>query len=48
MIYIDKKFNPVAIINLLDVLSWGIDAATSAITKPEFKFYEFELHQIEK
>ena len=48
MIYIDKKFNPVAIINLLDVLSWGIDAATGAITKPEFKFYEFEFNQIEK
>ena len=39
---IHKKFNAVAVLNLTDVLSWGIDAATGAMMKPEFKFYEFE------
>ncbi len=38
-IIINKNFNAVSVINLLDVLGWGIDAATGAITKPEFKFY---------
>ena len=33
-----RAFNAVSVINLLDVLGWGIDAATGAITKPEFKF----------
>ena len=43
MLYIDKTFNYVSIINLTDVLGWAIDAATGAIMKPEFKFYEFEM-----
>ena len=42
-VVIDKKFNPVSIINLCDVLGWGIDAATGAITKPSQKVYELEL-----
>lgn len=42
-ITIDKKFNPVSIINLCDILGWGIDAATGAITKPENKYYQIEL-----
>ena len=46
MLYIDKTFNYVSIINLTDVLGWAIDAATGAIMKPEFKFYEFEMHPI--
>ena len=29
-------------INLLNILGWGIDAATGAITKPEFKFYQID------
>ena len=41
-IVIDKKFNPVSIINLCDVLGWGIDAATGAITKPENNYYQIE------
>ena len=40
---INKNFNAVSVINLCDVLGWGIDAATGAITKPEFKFYEVNL-----
>ena len=34
--------NAVSVLNLLDVLAWGIDAATGAITKPEFKFYQID------
>ena len=40
---IDKTFNPVSIINLCDVLGWGIDAATGAITKPANSYYQIEL-----
>lgn len=46
-IIIDKTFNAVSIINLLDVLAWGIDAATGAITKPEYKWYQIEMKPIE-
>ena len=41
-IYIDKKFNPISIINLFDILAWGIDAATGAITKPENNTYQID------
>lgn len=41
-IVIDKRFNPVSIINLFDVLGWGIDAATGAITKPDNNYYQIE------
>lgn len=41
-IIINKNFNAVSVINLVDVLGWGIDAATGAITKPEFKFYQID------
>lgn len=41
-IVIDKTFNAVSVINLFDVLGWGIDAASGAMMKPEYKFYEFE------
>ena len=36
---IDKKFNPVAVANLTNILAWGIDAATGAVTKPESNYY---------
>ena len=39
---IDKSFNVVSVLNLCDILGWGIDAATGAMMKPEFKFYEIE------
>ena len=42
-IVIDKKFNPVSIINLCEVLGWAIDAATGAITKPDSNYYQIEL-----
>lgn len=42
-IVIDKKFNPVSIINLCEVLGWGIDAATGAMMKPEYKWYQIEM-----
>ena len=44
---IDKKFNPVSIINLGDILGWGIDAATGAITKPSQTYYEIEFKKAE-
>ncbi len=40
---INKNFNAVSVINLIDVLGWGIDAATGAITKPEQKWYQIEM-----
>ena len=48
VVYIDKTFNPVSVINLFDLLAWGIDAATGAMMKPEFKFYEFEFEPEEE
>ena len=41
-IIINKSFNAVSVINLLNILGWGIDAATGAMTKPEFKFYQID------
>ena len=41
-VIVNKSFNAVSVLNLLNVLCWGVDAATGAITKPEFKFYEIE------
>lgn len=43
MIY--KDFNAVSIINLTNILGWGIDAATGAIMKPEYKGYELEFKE---
>lgn len=40
MIY--KNFNAVSVLNLMDILGWGIDAATGAMMKPEYKNYELE------
>lgn len=39
-IYIYKNFNPVSIINLTNIIGWGIDAATGAMMQPEQKYYE--------
>lgn len=46
-IIINKSFNAVSVINLIDILGWGIDAATGAMTKPEFKFYQIDFQPIE-
>ena len=40
--YIEKNFNAVSVINLCDILGWGIDAATGAMMKPEFKTYQID------
>lgn len=45
---IDKKFNAVSVINLLDILAWGIDAATGAMMKPEEKNYILPFKPIEE
>lgn len=34
-----KKFNPTSVVNLANLLGWGIDAATGSITKPDQKSY---------
>ena len=48
-IIINKSFNAVSVLNLLNILTWGIDAATGAITKPEFKFYQIDFQpKVEK
>lgn len=47
-VIINKEFNAVSVINLLDILGWGIDAATGAMTKPEFKFYQIEFQPDEQ
>lgn len=47
-IVINKNFNAVSVINLFDVLGWGIDAATGAITKPEQKWYQIEMTKKEE
>lgn len=39
---IEKNFNAVSVLNLIDILGWGIDAATGAMTKPEFNNYVIE------
>ncbi|MDE6445837.1 MAG: hypothetical protein K2L06_03115 [Alistipes sp.] len=44
---IEKNFNAVAVINLCDILGWGIDAATGAMMKPEFKFYQIDFKPVE-
>lgn len=41
-LFIDKNFNAVSVINLCDILGWGIDAATGAMMKPEFNNYVLE------
>lgn len=46
MIYIDKEFNWVSILNLTDILGWGIDVVSGAVTKPEYNYYEFEFDKL--
>ncbi|MCM1041053.1 MAG: caspase family protein [Bacteroides sp.] len=36
---INKKFNPISILNLGDPIAWIIDASTGSIKKPEKKYY---------
>ena len=46
VVVIDKTFNPVAIINLTDIIAWGIDAATGAIMKPADKYYLMHMQRV--
>lgn len=46
MLYIDKKFNAVSVINLCEILGWAIDAATGAITMPEYNHYDIEFQEV--
>lgn len=41
-VHITKTFNPVSIINLTNILGWGIDAATGAMMQPEYNVYTLE------
>ena len=45
---IEKQFNAVSVINLRDILGWGIDAATGAMMKPEFDCYQIEFKPVQK
>ncbi|MDL1913267.1 MAG: PEGA domain-containing protein [Bergeyella sp.] len=42
---LDRKFNPVSIINLGSIIGWGVDAATGSIMKYDTKGYNIELKQ---
>ncbi len=42
VLFINKTFNAVSVLNLFDALGWGIDAATGALMKPEYKVYRIE------
>lgn len=47
-VVINKTFNAVSVLNFFDLLGWGIDAASGAMMKPEYKFYEFEFEKKEE
>lgn len=46
MIYVDKEFNWVSILNLTNILGWGVDVVSGAVTKPEYDYYEFEFEKV--
>jgi len=41
----ETSFNEVAILNLFNIIFWGIDIATGALWKYDPKYYELELEQ---
>ncbi|MBS9524497.1 PEGA domain-containing protein [Litoribacter ruber] len=45
---LDKEFNVVSIINLGNLLGWGIDAASGALMKYDRKNYELDLKRDER
>lgn len=45
-IYIDKTFNPWALLNLTDVVGWIIDAATGALTQPDSDYYWIDMTSV--
>ena len=44
-IVVNKKFNPVSMLNLINPVAWCIDLATGAITKPDSKYYTMNMQQ---
>ena len=46
VITVEKRFNPVSIGNVTNLLAWGIDAATGAITKPDEKTYDIAMQRV--
>ncbi|GAB2523452.1 hypothetical protein [Spirosoma aerophilum] len=40
-----KGFNAVSVLNLFDILSWGIDVATGAVMPCDQKSYSMELEK---
>ena len=44
-VVVDSKFNGVAILNLLSILGWGIDAITGAIKVPDTKIINVTLRE---
>ncbi len=38
-IYVDKNFNPWALLNFADVFGWVVDVATGAVTRPAMTHY---------
>lgn len=47
ILYIDKKFNWVSILNCYDVLGWAVDIATGAVTTAEYDYYPIEFEKSE-
>lgn len=43
LITLDKEFNTVSIVNLGNLVGWGIDAITGAVMKYDRKSYDIEL-----
>ena len=42
-VVVDKKFNPVSILNLANPLAWGIDVATGAVMRPQSSYYSMNM-----
>ena len=45
---LQKSFQPVAILNLFNILWWGVDFITGAVNKFDMKGYDIELKEEEK
>lgn len=47
ILFIDKAFNWVSILNCYDILGWGIDILSGAVTKAEYDYYPIEFEKSE-